>query len=431
MIIKYASKKIFNIPLPILFDKVCYVLLLAGFFGTILHYKFSAFFLSFSSIILFAIGRFEISNKIEELKFNSLFQMGIFFLSWSALSIFWADQPKEALSTWYKIFGFLLSSVFFIYFSNRLKDHLIEYFFKMIFMIYLFALIFLTCEYIFNFPFVSFLYDTGINDKTSVSHMQYCLYKPLVTILSLLFPSILIFLLRYKYNIYAFFFIFLLYGLSFFVIFFANALSATIGFMLGGALFLISLFFYGHILKLLKYSILLVSVFLPILTGPFLTKIYELGDFFPRFLANLYYRLCVWHFTASKFFERPFLGWGLGGSKNIEGGNQFVADGIIAMPVHPHNNILQIFLELGIPGALIALGFLLFVFSYIKKKFIDRVALSAALFFIFLAYVVSSMSFSVWHMWYLSWLVMAFQFMVLANKLNIDSEEDKKTDYPY
>ncbi len=75
---------------------------------------------------------------------------------------------------------------------------------------------------------------------------------------------------------------------------------------------------------------------------------------------SVVYRAYVWQFTAEKIMQRPLLGWGAGASKRVgtdEAG--VISDpkfGDLGEPIpsHPHNGILQIWLEFGIAGAIAA-----------------------------------------------------------------------------
>lgn len=73
---------------------------------------------------------------------------------------------------------------------------------------------------------------------------------------------------------------------------------------------------------------------------------------------SIVYRLHIWEFVVDKITEKPLLGWGAGASKRLgtdEVGTlydqKFGALGE-PIPVHPHNAILQVWLEFGFTGAL-------------------------------------------------------------------------------
>ncbi len=72
---------------------------------------------------------------------------------------------------------------------------------------------------------------------------------------------------------------------------------------------------------------------------------------------SIVYRLHIWNFTTDRIMEKPVLGWGTGASKRIgtdaEGSLVDPKFGDLGepIPVHPHNAVLQIWLEFGLVGA--------------------------------------------------------------------------------
>ena len=96
----------------------------------------------------------------------------------------------------------------------------------------------------------------------------------------------------------------------------------------------------------------------------------------PVHATSLRHRLLIWKFSAEMIAERPFLGWGLAGSRAVPGADQPALayaqnkgvdwvnrsdSGIFSrtpvLPLHPHNAFVQIWLELGLLGAVLAAGF--------------------------------------------------------------------------
>jgi O-antigen ligase len=86
------------------------------------------------------------------------------------------------------------------------------------------------------------------------------------------------------------------------------------------------------------------------------------------------HRMVIWDFAGSRIAERPALGWGMEASRTIPGGRDapstaqldrlrvtdaerrawFASPNVQVLPLHPHNGALQVWLELGAIGALIA-----------------------------------------------------------------------------
>ena len=71
-------------------------------------------------------------------------------------------------------------------------------------------------------------------------------------------------------------------------------------------------------------------------------------------------RLFIWHFVATKASEKPLLGWGFNASRDIPvKESDFMQDGRHPLPLHPHNGLLQMWLELGLVGIILYACFLL------------------------------------------------------------------------
>lgn len=139
---------------------------------------------------------------------------------------------------------------------------------------------------------------------------------------------------------------------------------------------------------------------------------------------SLQHRLYIWNFTSARIEEKPWLGWGMNSSKFIPGGNQDVRVGQgkhelqwRALPLHPHNAILQWWLELGSIGAILASGV---VISTIRAlcRLPDRPRrlVSAAIFG--QACVVSLLSFGAWQSWWLAGLILCVWLINILEPLD-------------
>src|SRR5579875_3238756 len=72
-----------------------------------------------------------------------------------------------------------------------------------------------------------------------------------------------------------------------------------------------------------------------------------------RFKSSVPHRLLIWSFVGDRIAEKPLLGWGLDASRAIPGGKEWIRPGQPWLPLHPHNAPLQLWLELGVPGAVL------------------------------------------------------------------------------
>lgn len=141
----------------------------------------------------------------------------------------------------------------------------------------------------------------------------------------------------------------------------------------------------------------------------------ELGRRLPQSVIP---RLFIWDFAAKKSLERPVLGWGMNASRVIPGGGEKfvvydarIGDGKLKqlyndslLPLHPHNQAIQIWLELGGVGAVIVALF--------GGIFLLRLASLApaetTLFGLIVSYLIFALSsFGVWQNWWVATLFLA------------------------
>ena len=87
--------------------------------------------------------------------------------------------------------------------------------------------------------------------------------------------------------------------------------------------------------------------------APILASTARLAGAAGELARSVQHRFQIWMFVAERAKQRPYLGWGLDASRRIPGGNVPTSLGEAVLPLHPHNAILQIWLELGVPGLVI------------------------------------------------------------------------------
>ncbi len=83
------------------------------------------------------------------------------------------------------------------------------------------------------------------------------------------------------------------------------------------------------------------------------------------------HRIMTWDFVADHLGDHPWIGWGLESSRAIPGGQGVFPDtgplGWPVLPVHPHNLFLQVRLELGWVGAVLAALLLLAILRRLTR----------------------------------------------------------------
>lgn len=131
------------------------------------------------------------------------------------------------------------------------------------------------------------------------------------------------------------------------------------------------------------------------------------------------HRLLIWKFAITRFWEHPWLGWGMDVSRFLPGGNEPAVtwiQGSELLPLHPHNGALQIWLELGWGGALLTVACLLSTWRLLTKLEKGRIWLAAATGAIITFFLLSLLSFGIWQSWWQTTLCFAFTLLVLAGR---------------
>lgn len=158
----------------------------------------------------------------------------------------------------------------------------------------------------------------------------------------------------------------------------------------------------------------------PLALGPALQRVAPVVERLP---PSAIHRLVIWQFGLERAAEKPLLGWGMESARAIPGGDAapdpahlaalgvrspallqwFAAPHLTVMPLHPHNGPLQIRLELGWVGTVLAALALLLLGLAAGRLALPAGALGALAsgFVTFLA------SFGAWQPWWLCSLGLA------------------------
>jgi O-antigen ligase len=117
-------------------------------------------------------------------------------------------------------------------------------------------------------------------------------------------------------------------------------------------------------------------------------------------------RVAIWRFAADRIFERPLWGWGLDASRAFP-----------AIPLHTHDAAMQLWLELGLPGAALAAAFFVWLIGRIDKiEAADRPAAAAAAASLSAYLVVGALSFGAWQEWWLALAALACAAVIAAGR---------------
>jgi exopolysaccharide production protein ExoQ len=130
---------------------------------------------------------------------------------------------------------------------------------------------------------------------------------------------------------------------------------------------------------------------------------------------SAWHRLEIWSFVGSRIAEKPLLGWGLDVSRAIPGGNALTPEGRPWLPLHPHNAALQVWLELGVPGAALLALCLARLWLALGKVTWPRLYTATAGGSVTATLIVALGSYGIWQEWLISSeFLTAFLILVMA-----------------
>jgi len=136
-------------------------------------------------------------------------------------------------------------------------------------------------------------------------------------------------------------------------------------------------------------------------------------------------RLKIWQFTSERILERPLVGWGFDAARRIPGGGDKFELKTAAgrpittelnLPLHPHNQILQIWLELGAIGALIVA--LTGATLIAQTANLPPVARNGSVALITAVLVFDNLSYGAWQSWWIAAVILAAAAQAAMNRLS-------------
>lgn len=126
-------------------------------------------------------------------------------------------------------------------------------------------------------------------------------------------------------------------------------------------------------------------------------------------------RFEIWQYASELILERPILGYGFDASREI-GTQGIIIEGTnwAALPLHPHNAVLQIWLELGFIGVVGVLIALWHLWRRFETKVGNRIEIATLLAVFCAITTISFISFGVWQYWWVAtWALIAGAFQLI------------------
>jgi exopolysaccharide production protein ExoQ len=207
------------------------------------------------------------------------------------------------------------------------------------------------------------------------------------------------------------------------------SLSALLGFLVAAVVFALAWWRPRIIAAVFIAGFAVLTVALPLI-HPTSDFIVWLSKAAPWLRGSAFHRLIIWRFASDRVAEHPLLGWGMDASRALPDGSMDIRDYLhlppdflyghingAVMPLHPHDAILQWWLELGIVGALLGLA----VFAWTAWhagawRASPRIMRAAGLAIVAAALPPLLLDFGVWQAWWQSTLWFAAAFAMAAGE---------------
>jgi O-antigen ligase len=147
-----------------------------------------------------------------------------------------------------------------------------------------------------------------------------------------------------------------------------------------------------------------------------------------RIKTSAGHRLMIWSFVGERIAERPLAGWGLDAARAIPGGKDPIRPSETWLPLHPHNAPLQVWLELGVPGAVLFALLVALLWQGLATVPWPRIFVAAAGTSLAIAVIASFATYGIWQEWWLATLWFSlFVVLVMARLLSLQPGGDTKT----
>ncbi len=358
---------------------------------------------------------YTIKNKAEiNLKHSKI---EICFTIWLLLSCFWSINLLSSLSAFLKTFSVAL--VVFILISNRefiKSTRLIPS--SKLYIALTFSIALFYFEYFTN-GLINSTFRELVQKKADTTFYLYYLDRG-CSLLALFSWLVIAVLIKENRNTFAI----LAYIATILTLYLSDSLSAFIGFLVAGIIFIITKFWPFHNPRILSSILIICSILF--IFGANSIEPRELSDNQAKSLPiSAKHRLFIWDFALDKVAKKPFNGYGFNSSRNIKTTKQDFIQyedlELNPLPLHPHNNLIQILLETGIVGfilyLLLATKYLVRWNLYFKKATTTNILnLRSAGYACFSTFfVISMISFNMWQSWWLCsylWIATLFCFLV-------------------
>ena len=333
----------------------------------------------------------------------ALMLLMIALLAWGAISLIWSLDPDATLSKLPKLVPTLIAGLIVVDAVRRLKQHEFDVFRRYVIAGFCAGLAVLGTERIASAP-LRHLTRYG-EDWLADPNLLWVSFNPGAVALSLFVWPVSMLLWRRSARTAL-----LVCATTLFIVAFYPSNTAIAAMVVGGVVFGAA-FWSARAAPVVVTALMIFTV----LASPAVPRLLPSpeGIAYKSLLTGSgAHRLIIWRFVSEQIAERPVFGWGLNSARSIPGGDDVLAQFAAALPLHPHNMPLQIWLELGAVGAVLVCALVAIIFVAIRRHACSSADRAFAWGLVMSGWVSCFLSYGIWQTWWMATLWFAAAFAI-------------------
>lgn len=369
--------------------------------------RFLAYWPGIVGLCLFFTYKPVFGRKPEIPKKLFLWILGI--VSLGVVSCFWALDPEFALCRAFKMALILFGGATLVSVTISVPLKYVEPFLKYLLWGLAGAALLCGFDMTADYPVYRLLHGMSSQDEVSASSLNRCV----IALLSVFFTAAAV--AHFSKDKTMLLGLFVIFG---FMIFFTDSQSAQLGFILALILFLI--FPYAH--KAAWYGAAGI-LSLGVLSAPFLAA--WMFDHFAEAITTMPFlgsgggfggqRLEIWDEVGRYALQRPLYGFGLEATRAVESFDSAQMYRESTTELHPHNFAIQLWIEFGVIGALLGVGFFISLFKNLSTYSFHQARIALPTFMILLT--VGTFAYGLWQSWFLGLIIFTIAVVRLGIRL--------------
>ncbi len=375
------------------------------------------------------IRKFHIRKCLNELMVNIYnFKIGILFFLWCLLSCLWSTNKINALFGLIKLLTTIYISLKATQYSSYITKNKNDNYFKFLYIGFIISILVFFIEF-YTSGSITLMLRKIFQEKSKQNFHLHFLDRGCV-FLSFISWVVIANLTSIRKHLYLKYLCCgAIYSILLFLLYKSDSLSGFLGFLSGGIVYLLLrllliIFKSKFILNLIPAIIIVANLSIPTFFYKMNTEgiINKYENILPD---SAIHRLFIWDYSMKKStesLESLTLGFGFNSSKELGNSEsetiKYKNYDWRKLPIHPHNLLVQIILELGLVGFLI---YNIFIYKFIRQIIIsfnkNNNLLSFALAGFANYYFVAMISFGIWQFWWVcTTLFLIFNFKILYQK---------------